>query len=60
MFASLLATDSTFNSSENGLLANVGESDNDYKMRVQRSLNKYEKQVEWLHFLKAKGFEPSY
>lgn len=60
MFASLLATDSTFNSSENGLLANVGESDNDYKMRVQRSLNKYEKQIEWLHFLKAKGFEPSY
>lgn len=56
-FASLLAKDSSFNSSENGLIANVGESDKDYHMRVQRSLNDYENQVKWLDYLLKHDFK---
>ena len=56
-FASLLAKDSSFNGSENGLIANVGESDKDYHMRVQRSLNDYENQVKWLDYLLKHDFK---
>lgn len=56
-FASLLAKDSSFNSSENGLIANVGESDKDYQIRVQRSLNDYDNQIKWLNYLLKYDFK---
>lgn len=56
-FASLLANDASFNSSVNGLIAGVGESDKAYVTRVQRALNTYENQVKWMGYLTNHGFK---
>lgn len=57
LFASRLAVDSSFNSFENGLVANIGESSSDYLFRVERELSKYDNQKKWLYYLKKHGLK---
>lgn len=56
-FASLLANDTDFNGSKDGLIANVGESDKAYLARVHKALNVYENQVRWMGYLTNHGFK---
>lgn len=58
LFARLLADDASFNSSRNGLQANVGEKETEYLFRVKQNLSDYTNQVKWLEYLEGKGFKP--
>lgn len=56
-FASKLANDNSFNSFSRGLVANMGETANDYLFRVTRELSKYDNQIKWQDYLEKHGFK---